>query len=76
MRADQSFSWSRVIAGAAFWLLGMFTYHWVTTGSAAMVISDIGLHSWQGMLVYVAGAIVVGGGVESARGWERRAPGR
>jgi hypothetical protein len=64
------------MAGAAFWLLGMFTYRWVTTGSAAMAVSDMGLHSWQGMLVYVAGAIVVGGGVESARGWERRAPGR
>jgi hypothetical protein len=76
MRADQSFSWSRVIAGAAFWLVGMFAYHWVTTGSAAMAVSDMGLHSWQGMLVCVAGALMVGGGVELARGWQRREPGR
>jgi hypothetical protein len=76
MRADQSFSWPRVIAGAVFWLLGMFTYHWVATGSVATAVSDMGLLSWQGMLVYVAGALMVGGGVELARGWQRRVPER
>jgi hypothetical protein len=80
MRTGWRFSWSRTIVGIALWgclwLLGMFIYDWVATGSAATAASDMGLHDWEVMLVHVAGALAVGGGVEFARGWQRRALGR
>lgn|GEM_PF-1737372 len=74
------FPWHRALAGGVVWFflwpLSMFVYHWIRTGAPRIACSETGLCTWKALLVYLAGAVVVGVGTEMVRARWKRTSGR